>query len=85
MNPGKHAISDGQAASESVYVARNLGKRPCDGNQVEVDAFMRTRLVAPAWEFVFWRIACDTPNTGAMLDIFEKHTRIAFTYGPYGG
>lgn len=55
------------------------GRPNCDGRPVEVHAYMRTRLVAPAGEFALWRAFWGTPDPNSMIGIYQEQTQIHYT------
>lgn len=57
----------------------------CDGKPVEVHAYMRTRLVSPAFAAEILRIYEGLPrDTAATVALYQKHTDIVYTTDPCG-
>lgn len=52
------------------------GRPNCKGDPIEVHAYMRTRLVAPAWYFGAWRSSFGAPDPNTMIGIYQENTRI---------
>jgi RHS repeat-associated protein len=58
---------------------KEVGRRNCRGNPVEVHAYMRTRLVSPGWQFAIWRSTFGTPDPSTMLGIYQENTQVYYT------
>ncbi len=57
------------------------GQPNCAGNPVEVHAYMRTRLAAPAWYFGLWRDTFGTPDPSTMIGLYQEYTQISWVCG----
>jgi len=66
----------GDAIDHTFGGLQDPGTPNCLGNPVEAHAFMRTRLVAPGWQFELWRAYYGTPDPNTMISIYQENTSI---------
>jgi RHS repeat-associated protein len=55
---------------------KSVGRSSCRGEPVEVQAYMRTRLVSPGWRFAAWRAANGLPGADDILALYQANTQI---------
>ncbi len=55
---------------------KSVGRSNCRGEPVEVQAYMRTRLVSPGWQFAAWRAANGLPGADDILALYQANTQI---------
>jgi hypothetical protein len=55
---------------------KSVGRSNCRGEPVEVQAYMRTRLVSPGWQFALWRGANGLPDADDILALYQANTQI---------
>jgi len=64
---------------------QSAGNPNCSGDQVEVHAYMRTRLVAPGAKFKEWRSESLVPDAATTLGLYQENTKIHYSCDPCGG
>ena len=58
---------------------KSVGQSNSQSDPVEVQAYMRTRLVAPGLQFAAWRSFNGLPNSDDILALYEANTKIQWT------